>query len=281
VKNYYSTLRAIFFILIGLHVSLYLFGLLRLSIIYDYLDYWPFTLFLIFLVLLPRSALITESIKFYSYAVLITIMVIFLLGHFTKASFLGTYSYESSFSNSTLNESETYRVIINENNSINLKSFPGTGYKVDILNKPGSSGYPEAIESLVGTPHVLVLRAVETSPLLQVKGWDLQLGDESKWELDIFAVDSYYSLDNLELNNASLSGTGEIYLGKNLKLQKLVLNGVYEITVSKNLPIVISGNAETPSSWINATVGTLNQVNESYRLLVEIIDGSEVIFNDE
>lgn len=281
MKNYYSTLRAIFFILIGLHVSLYLFGLLRLSIIYDYLDYWPFTLFLIFLVLLPRSALITESIKFYSYAVLITIMVIFLLGHFTKASFLGTYSYESSFSNSTLNESETYRVIINENNSINLKSFPGTGYKVDILNKPGSSGYPEAIESLVGTPHVLVLRAVETSPLLQVKGWDLELGDESKWELDIFAVDSQYSLDNLELDNASLSGTGEIYLGKNLKLQKLVLNGVYEITVSKNLPIVISGNAETPSSWINATIGTLNQVNESYRLLVEIIDGSEVIFNDE
>ena len=208
-------------------------------------------------------------------------MVIFLLGHFTKASFLGTYSYESSFSNSTLNESETYRVIINENNSINLKSFPGTGYKVDILNKPGSSGYPEAVESLVGTPHVLVLRSVETSPLLQVKGWDLELGDESKWELDIFAVDSQFSLDNLELNNASLSGTGEIYLGKNLKLQKLVLNGVYEITVSKNLPIVISGNAETPSSWINATIGTLNQVNESYRLLVEIIDGSEVIFNDE
>ncbi|MDA9635929.1 hypothetical protein N9T00_00715 [bacterium] len=281
MKNYYSTLRAIFFVLIGLHVSLYLFGLLRLSIIYDYLDYWPFTLFLIFLVLLPRSALITESIKFYSYAVLITIMVIFLLGHFTKASFLGTYSYESSFSNSILNESETYRVIINENNSINLKSFPGTGYKVDILNKPGSSGYPEAVESLVGTPHVLVLRAVETSPLLQVKGWDLELGDESKWELDIFAVDSNYSLDNLELDNASLSGTGEIYLGKNLKLQKLVLNGVYEITVSKNLPIVISGNAETPSSWINATIGTLNQVNESYRLLVEVIDGSEVIFNDE
>ena len=208
-------------------------------------------------------------------------MVIFLLGHFTKASFLGTYSYESSFSNLTLNESETYRVIINENNSINLKSFPGTGYKVDILNKPGSSGYPEAVESLIGTPHVLVLRAVETSPLLQVKGWDLELGDESKWELDIFAVDSQFSLDNLELNNASLSGTGEIYLGKNLKLEKLVLNGVYEITVSKNLPIVISGNAETPSSWINATIGTLNQVNESYRLLVEVIDGSEVIFNDE
>jgi len=56
---------------------------------------------------------------------------------------------------------------------------------------------------------------------------------------------------------------------------------VYEVNVSKNLPIVVSGNAETPSSWINASIGTLNNVNESYRLLVEIVDGSEVIFYDE
>ena len=100
-------------------------------------------------------------------------------------------------------------------------------------------------------------------------------------ELDIFAIDSNYSLNNLEISNASLSGTGEIYLGENLRLEKLILNGVYEVTVSKNLPIVVSGNAQTPTAWINATIGTLNQVNESYRLLVEIIDGSEVIFNDE
>ena len=114
-----------------------------------------------------------------------------------------------------------------------------------------------------------------------MKGWDVGLGSKTKWELDIFAINSNYSLDNLELSNASLSGTGEIYLGENLKLEKLILNGVYEITVSKNLPIVVSGNAQTPTAWINATIGTLNQVNESYRLLVEIIDGSEVIFNDE
>ena len=66
-----------------------------------------------------------------------------------------------------------------------------------------------------------------------------------------------------------------------LRLEKLLINGVYEVNVSKNLPIVVSGNAETPSSWINASIGTLNNVNESYRLLVEIVDGSEVIFNDE
>jgi hypothetical protein len=281
VKNYYSTLRAIFFVVIALQTSLYFFGLLRISIIYDYLDYWPLTLLPMVLVLIPRSEFITETIKFYSYAVLISIGLIFLLGHFTKAQFLGTYSYQSSFDNLTLNQVDSYRVIINENNSINLKSVEGTGYKVDIINKSGSSGYPEAVETLAGEPLAVIFRGVETSKLLQVKGWELDLGSKTKWELDIFAIDSNYSLDNLELSNASLSGTGEIYLGENLKLEKLILNGVYEITVSKNLPIVVSGSAETPSAWINATIGTLNQVNESYRLLVEIIDGSQVIFNDE
>ena len=281
MKNYYSTLRAIFLVVIGLHISLYFFGLLRLSILYDYLDYWPLTLIPIILVLIPRSEFITETIKFYSYAVLISVGLIFLLGHLTKASFLGTYSYQSSFDNLTLNEVDNYKVIINENNSVNLKSIQGNGYKVDIINKPGSSGYPEAVETLKGEPLAIIFRGVETSLLLRVKGWDLGLGSKTKWELDIFAINSNYSLDNLELSNASLSGTGEIYLGENLKLEKLILNGVYEITVSKNLPIVVSGNAQTPTAWINATIGTLNQVNESYRLLVEIIDGSEVIFNDE
>ena len=64
------------------------------------------------------------------------------------------------------------------------------------------------------------------------------------------------------------------------KLEKLLINGVYEINVSENLPIVVSGKADTPSNWINASIGTLNNVTESYRLLVEIMDGSEVIFND-
>ena len=281
MKNYYSTLKTIFFIIIGLHVSLYFFGLLRPSIIYDYLDYWPFTVIPIILLLLPKSAFISEPIKFYSYAVLISIGMIFLLGHFTKAPFLGTYSHESSFSNLTLNNESGYKVIINENNSINLNSIPGNGYKVDIITKPGSSGYPESLETLVGDPRVVILRSVETSPLLKVKGWNLELGNQTKWDLDIFSIDANFNLDNLKLSNASLSGTGEIYLGDNLKLEKLIINGVYDITVSKNLPIVITGNAETPINWINATVGTLNQVNESYRLLVEIIDGSEVIFYDE
>jgi|TARA_A200000113_G_scaffold138916_1_gene124847 hypothetical protein len=281
VKNYYSTLKTIFFIIVGLHFSLYFFGILRPSVIYDYVDYWPVTLIPLFLILVPRTRLISEAIKFYSYALLISIGILFLLGHLMSAPFLGTYSTDYSFENLELKNEETYKVIINEDNSIILESFEGSGYKIDIIDKPGDSGYPEAIETLVGNPLGVIFRGVNTSPLLKVKGWEIQLGTSNSWELDIFSIDSDLDLNNLEITKANLSGTGTINLGENLRLEKLLINGVYEVNVSKNLPIVVSGNAETPSSWINASIGTLNNVNESYRLLVEIVDGSEVIFNDE
>ena len=115
---------------------------------------------------------------------------------------------------------------------------------------------------------------------MKIKGWQIQLGNKNRWDLDIFSIDSNIDLNNLEIHEATLSGTGTINLGENLKLEKLLINGVYEINVSENLPIVVSGKADTPSNWINASIGTLNNVTESYRLLVEIMDGSEVIFND-
>lgn len=61
----------------------------------------------------------------------------------------------------------------------------------------------------------------------------------------------------------------------------MVLNGEFEVIVSTNLPIVVKGNAQFPDSWFNATIGTLNQIEETYKLEIEIIDGSKVIFKDE
>ena len=78
-----------------------------------------------------------------------------------------------------------------------------------------------------------------------------------------------------------ISGTGQINLGSNLELTKLVLNGEFEVIVSTNLPIVVKGNAQFPDSWFNATIGTLNQIEETYILEIEIIDGSKVVFKDE
>ena len=87
-------------------------------------------------------------------------------------------------------------------------------------------------------------------------------------------------MDNIELQPSKLTGTGDIFLGKNLNLKNLVLSGNYEVTVSKELSILVKGQSEIPESWLKASVGNLNQPDNPYTLIIEIIDGSQVIFSD-
>ena len=280
MKNYQNTVKFIFGLVVIIQVSLIFFGYLRPSIIYDYLDFWPITIIPFFILLIFRKTNIKEQVSFYVFIFLTLVFLFFLAGHFFKAQFLSTYSFDSSFQNLNLDSSVEHQVFIDEDNTIDLNYFIGSGYKIDIIDEPGRSGFPEAIETIVGSPRAIIFREVDTSSLLKVKGWEIELGSQDLWKLDIFSIDSTIHLDNLNLLPSSLSGTGEIYLGPNLNLKELVLNGKYEITVSKQLPIVVRGNATVPPSWLNATVGYLNQIDETYKLEIEIIDGSEVIFND-
>ena len=280
MKNYQNTVKFTFGLLVIIQVSLIFFGYLRPSIIYDYLDFWPLTIIPFFILLIFRKTNIKEQVSFYVFIFLTLVFLFFLAGHFFKAQFLSTYSFDSSFQNLNLDSSVEHQVFIDEDNTIDLNYFIGSGYKIDIIDEPGRSGFPEAIETVVGSPRAIIFREVDTSSLLKVKGWEIELGSQDLWKLDIFSIDSTIHLDNLNLSPSSLSGTGEIYLGPNLNLKELVLNGKYEITVSKQLPIVVRGNATVPPSWLNATVGYLNQIDETYKLEIEIIDGSEVIFND-
>ncbi len=280
MKNYQNTVKFTFGLLVIIQVSLIFFGYLRPSIIYDYLDFWPLTIIPFFILFIFRKTNIKEQVSFYVFIFLTLVFLFFLAGHFFKAQFLTTYSFDSSFQNLNLDSSVEHQVFIDEDNTIDLNYFIGSGYKIDIIDEPGRSGFPEAIETIVGSPRAIIFREVDTSSLLKVKGWEIELGSQDLWKLDIFSIDSTIHLDNLNLLPSSLSGTGEIYLGPNLNLKELVLNGKYEITVSKQLPIVVRGNATVPPSWLNATVGYLNQIDETYKLEIEIIDGSEVIFND-
>jgi len=117
--------------------------------------------------------------------------------------------------------------------------------------------------------------------LLQVKGWDLKLGNNNLWKLDLISFDSDISLDNISLSSSEIVGTGEIYLGSNLKAEEIKLNGNYKVIVSNELPIVVIGDAVVPTNWINATIGYLNQIESNYELQVKIENGSEVEFINE
>ena len=280
MNNYQNTIRVTLFTLILLQISLYFMGYLRPSIIYDYLDYWPLTILPILLIVIFRNSEFKEALGNFVNIILIIIVTIFSFAHMFDSRFSSTYQDESFFENSDLSDDFQYNLSIDIDGTLDLSSFNGFGYSADIIDRPGKVGYPESIETLVGNPRAVIFREIETSSLFKVKGWDIRLGDRNLWELDIFSIDSTIYLDNLSLLPSKLSGTGQIFIGDNLKMENLIISGNYEITVSDNLSILIIGQAETPSSWLEATVGILNSPEKTYSLVIEIIDGSQVLFKD-
>ena len=173
-----------------------------------------------------------------------------------------------------------YSLLIDIDGELNINSFQGRGYTAEIIDAPGDIGYPEAIETVLGEPRAIIFRELETSSLLKVGGWNINLGNENIWELDIFSLDSFFNLSDLKLSPSKLSGTGEIFLGPNLEIESLSLSGNYEVTVPNDLSILVKGQAQVPDQWLNASVGNLNNPDKTYTVVIEIIDGSQVIFKD-
>lgn len=280
MKNYQATFRNIFYFILAIQVSLFFFGYLRPSIIYDYLDNWPISILPIIFLLINKSYFKNESLNNYLFAILIFIFSAFPIILLTGVNVLTTNSFNAEFQNFELNEDIDYVLSIDMDGSVNIDFFEGSGYKADIINLPGNIGFPEAIESNLGNPRPISMREVSTDRLLKVSGWNINLGNNTNWLLNILSFDSTYYLDSPNLNSSNLIGTGEIFLGSNLSSGDIVLNGNFKVTVDKKLPIVVVGNAEVPANWINATIGYLNQSNGSYDLKVIVEDGSAVIFEE-
>ena len=280
MNNYQTTFRNIFYFIIAIQVSLFLFGYLRPSIIYDYLDNWPISILPIALLIINRNYFKNELLNNYLFGILIIIFTTFPIVLLTGSNILTTNSFDAEFKNFQLSEEVDYVMTIDIGGSISLGFFEGSGYKVDILNRPGKTGFPEALQANLGNPQPIRLREVSTDRLLQVSGWKLDLGNKTNWELDILSFDSNYYLDSPNLGESKFIGTGEIFLGPSLSSGDIVINGIFNITVDRKLPIVVIGNADVPANWINATIGYLNQTSGSYNLKVIVEDGSTVVFEE-
>jgi len=281
VVKYENSLKILLFSIFAVQIALYFFKILRPSIIYDYIDYFPFTIIplaiYLFLIFKKRNS------KFYVYLslYLIVIFIFFPVANILRADFLTTYSFPSFLENRNLDIESDYLLIVDTDGELTLNTFEESGYTVDIINKPGNVGFPEAVETLIGEPKAVLIRELDTSRLLKISGWNINLGNQNVWKLDLLSFDSDIYLDNIKLKNSEISGTGIIYLGKNLEVEELKINGNFDINVSIDLPLVAIGNVDAPASWINATIGYLNQADTVYKIKVIVEDGSNVRFFEE
>ena len=279
--KYINSFKIFIFSIIAVQIALYFFGFLRPSIIYDYIDFFPFTIIPAAIYFYLNIKKITNRIYFYLSVYLSAVLLLFPIAQIFDAKFLTTYSFPSYLENRELNKDSEYLLVIDTGGSINLNTFNEAGYTADVIDKPGKIGYPEAVETLVGEPKAVLFREIQTSSLLKVAGWNINIGNKNIWKLNLLTFDSDLYLDNIKLKDSRIAGTGEIYLGKDLNLEELKVNGNFEIKVSNALPIVVVGNADVPPTWINATIGYLNQAEKVYRLKVVVEDGSEVRFINE
>ena len=276
--RYDNLFKSSIIFLIALQVAFYFFGQLRPSIIYDYLDFFPFTIFpiVIYIYFLRKNIESTFSRVLSIYIAFI--LILFPIGHLLKINWLTTYTINPSYENLDLQDTENYIVSIDIDGSVILDTFEGEGYKVDIINKPGEIGYPETIETLIGDPRALIFREIDTDRLFQIKGWDLQLGNNNLWKLDLISFDSEISLDNISLSSSEIVGTGEIYLGPNLNAEEIKLNGNYKVIVSNELPIVVIGASTlgrfTGTPTVNSgavTIKTISKTNITSTIGVTLI----------
>lgn len=279
--KYVNSFKIFIFSIIAVQIALYFFGYLRPSIIYDYIDYFPFTILPAVIYFYLNIKRITNRVYFYLSMYLSVVLLLFPIAQTFDAKFLTTYSFPSFLENRELNRDSEYLLVIDTDGSVNLNTFNEAGYTADIIDKPGKIGYPEAVETLVGEPKAVLFREIQTSSLLKVAGWNINIGNKNIWKLNLLSFDSDLHLDNINLKNSRIAGTGAIYLGKDLNLEELKVNGNFDIKVSNTLPIVVIGNADVPPTWINATIGYLNQAEKVYKLKVVVEDGSEVRFINE
>jgi hypothetical protein len=281
VIKYVNSFKIFIFLIIAVQIALYFFGYLRPSIIYDYIDYFPFTILPAVIYFYLNIKRITNRIYFYLSIYLSVVLLLFPIAQTFDAKFLTTYSFPSFLENRELNKDSEYLLVIDTDGSINLNTFNEAGYTADIIDKPGKIGYPEAVETLVGEPKAVLFREIQTSSLLKVAGWNINIGNKNIWKLNLLSFDSDLHLDQINLKDSRIAGTGAIYLGKDLNLKELKVNGNFDIKVSNTLPIVVVGNADVPPTWINATIGYLNQAEKVYKLKIVVEDGSEVRFINE
>ena len=280
MTNYLKTFRNIFYFVLAIQASLILFGILRPSIIYDYLDNWPLSILPILVLIFNKIYIGNARFDNYIFTFLIVVYTIFPAVLLSNQEILTTNTYSSGFKNDNFQSDIVYSLNIDIDGSVNLNSYQGSGYIIDIQNRPGNIGFPEVIESNIGNPRLIQFREIETDRLLQVKGWDLQLGNQTFWNLNVLSFGSNINLNDIYLITTEIIGTGEISLGEKLNSGDIFISGNFKIYVDSSLPIAVVGQAEVPAGWINATIGYLNQTNENYKFKVIVEEGSNVVFQD-
>ena len=162
MTNYHKTFRNVFYFVLAIQASLILFGILRPSIIYDYLDNWQISLVPFLILIFNKIYFSNSRLDNYIYGFLIIVYSLFPTVLLSNQEILTTNTFSSGFNSDNFQQDIIYSLIIDIDGSVNLNSFEGSGYIIDIQNRPGRVRVPDVIESKLVNPRLVKFRELET-----------------------------------------------------------------------------------------------------------------------
>jgi hypothetical protein len=128
-------------------------------------------------------------------------------------------------------------------------------YEITLERRAGTSGVPEALESVDGSTGVVRVREQRDNGWFRTSGWNLTLAVRPSWVLDLEASDLDADLRGLSLTAAAFSGSGVVLLPTPTGATEIELAGDFTVSVPAGFPAEVVGSARVPDSWVATETG--------------------------
>ena len=148
MTNYLKTFRNIFYFVLAIQASLVLFGILRPSIIYDYLDNWPLSLLPILILIFNKIYLSNSRFDNYIYGFLIIIYSLFPAVLLSSQEILTTNNRKQMKANGKAADYDVRLADNNEKRKPNESSQPCRGIPQKMIIMQDTMLFPPPLDIL-------------------------------------------------------------------------------------------------------------------------------------
>jgi hypothetical protein len=158
-----------------------------------------------------------------------------------------------------------------------LRAGAGDLYSVSIERQGGSTGVPEALESLFEDgPTFVVLRETDGGRWFRTSGWQVALGVDPVWSLTLASADLDVDLTSVRVQDLDLQGSGSVVLPPPTATDITVrLDGKMRVEVPPGVSVKVSGTATVPGGWVETVEGHESPF-PGPSLLITVVEGSDV-----
>lgn len=252
-------------------------GILAPSVVLDVVSLWPLAVgaFLVAAALLPLRKRGPARISAVLPLLLITMLGASVVLHLTSWRQLPSGSADIVGPRAVgVAEAE---LTIDLSGSLAVGAGAGDLYSVSIKRQGGSTGVPEALESLFEDgPLFVVLRETDGGRWFQTSGWEVMLGTEPTWSLTLASPNVEADFTAIRIGELHLLGTGSLQLPRPAENDIAVgLDGVFNVEVPAETGVEIIGTAVVPGGWVE-TVGGHESPFPGASLIISVAEGSQV-----